>query len=203
MILGYRLQVTGYRLKKRQKTKKFFITYYLLPITLILFLMGSGVAQAKAVSSTELVEHPKKYDGKTVTFRGEAVGDIMIRGDYAWVSLNDDSYRPAKVVKEQKLAGYNSGHSIWIKKEEAQKITHLGSYRHAGDIVKITGIFNRACTQHGGDMDIHATNLDVVKRGYALNRSLEGPKSLAVLVLLILTVTLFLANRIYQKSKLD
>jgi len=194
---------SGYRLKKRQKTKKFFITYYLLPITLILFLMGSGVAQAKAVSSTELVEHPKKYDGKTVTFQGEAVGDIMIRGDYAWISVNDDSYRPAKVVKEQKLSGYNSGHSIWLKKEEAQKITHLGSYRHAGDIVKITGIFNKACTQHGGDMDIHGTSLEVVKRGYALNRPLEGPKGLAVLALLILTLTLFLANRIYQKTKLD
>src|SRR3990170_5454666 len=131
----------GYRSKGKKKTKKFLITYYLLPITLILFL--TGVAQAEVVSSSELIEHPKKYDGKEVIFQGEVVGDVMIRGAYAWISVNDDSYRPAKAVKKQKLAGYNSGHSIWIRKEEAQKIVYKGDYKHAGDIVKVSGIFNR------------------------------------------------------------
>jgi hypothetical protein len=116
-------------------------------------------------SSGELVEQPKKYDGTEVTFEGEAIGERMVRGDDAWIHLNDDAYMYKNVEEGAALGGYNSGMPVWLPAELAEKIGIFGDYKHEGDIVRVSGTFNAACAQHGGDMDIHATTLDVTTPG--------------------------------------
>jgi len=110
-------------------------------------------------SSTELVEQPKKYNGTDVTFEGEAIGEAMVRGDDAWIHLNDDAYMYKNVEEGAELGGFNTGMPVWLPANLAEKIGTFGDYKHEGDIVKVSGVFNAACGQHGGDMDIHATTL--------------------------------------------
>lgn len=109
---------------------------------------------AQVISSAELIDKARDYDGKTVLFRGEAIGEAMARGEYAWVNFND---------------GENAI-GIWGKKSLFEIISYLGSYRVKGDILEVEGIFNRACAVHGGDLDIHAQSLRLVKAG---NKSKE------------------------------
>jgi len=117
------------------------ISYQLSAISLI--LLCTRVCFAQPVSSTELINQAKAYDGKEVVYVGEVIGDIMIRGEYAWVNLND---------------GKNAI-GVWINKDLIKDIHYMGSYKFKGDVIEVNGIFHRACLQHGGDLDIHAQSL--------------------------------------------
>lgn len=117
-------------------------------------------------SSAQLVEKPKTYDGTTVTFAGEAIGEVMVRGDYAWIHLNDDAYMLKNVEEGAKLGGYNSGMAVWTPAGLTKPIDTYGDYKHEGSIVQVIGTFNAACKEHGGDMDIHATRLEVLRPGH-------------------------------------
>ncbi|MDO8963593.1 MAG: hypothetical protein Q7W30_03775 [Coriobacteriia bacterium] len=116
-------------------------------------------------TSAGLVEAPKKYDKTRVTFTGEAIGEVMIRGDYAWIHLNDDAYMVKNVEEGAALGGYNSGMAIWIPARLTKAIDTYGDYKHEGSIVTVSGTFNAACKEHGGDMDIHADTLALAVEG--------------------------------------
>ena len=134
------------------------------------------VAFANPVSSTELIENAKKYDGQAVSFQGEVVGEIMSRGDFAWINIHDG----------QNALG------IWAKSPLVTPITFTGSYKSTGDIIEAQGIFHRACLEHGGDLDIHADTLMVVKSGQKRVEVFhEGQKKL-VLVLIGAVVCLLI-----------
>ena len=37
-----------------------------------------------AVTGNDLVDKAHSYDGRIVAYQGEVIGDIMLRGEYAW-----------------------------------------------------------------------------------------------------------------------
>jgi len=47
----------------------------------------------------------------------------------------------------------------------AARVTHAGGRLARGDTVEVTGVLHRACPQHGGDLDLHATRLEVLTTG--------------------------------------
>lgn len=151
-------------------------------------------------SSGALVESPKKYDGTVVTFTGEAIGEAMARGDYAWVHVNDDPYYVKNVEEGAQLGGYNSGMAVWTTRDQADKISQFGDYKHEGDIVKVTGVFNAACGQHGGDMDIHATTISVVTKGHGVVDVVHPGKALWALGLALLAFGMYLLNRLWNRT---
>jgi len=61
--------------------------------------------------------------------------------------------------------------------------------------VKIRGTFNAACAEHGGDMDIHATSLEVVTPGRVVREPVKFVKLGIALALLALAATLWVAYR--------
>jgi hypothetical protein len=115
----------------------------------VIFLGSYALGYAQPVSSSELINNAKLYDGKTVVYSGEAIGDIMLRGDYAWANLNDG----------QNAIG------IWLPKNLITDITYSGSYKSKGDWLEVTGTFQRACVLHGGDLDIHAQAIRKISSG--------------------------------------
>jgi hypothetical protein len=90
----------------------------LLAVSLSNLIFFCGAAcYAQQISSTELINNAGEYDGKSVVYVGEAVGDVMVRGDFVWVNVND---------------GKNAI-GVWMSKELAKEIRFTGSYHSKGD----------------------------------------------------------------------
>lgn len=171
-------------------------------IVLVGVLLGSGCRAAGVPepspnnpSSADLVDTPKQHDGTEVTFTGEAIGEAMVRGKMAWLHLNDDSYYVKNVEEGAELGGYNTGMPVWLPAEDARRVTHFGDYKHEGDIVRVRGVFNAACAEHGGDMDIHAVSLEVVTPGHAVVDPVHPDKVVWAVGLSLLAAGLFVAAR--------
>lgn len=129
---------------------------------------------AEPVSSTELISNPKQYDGNEITYTGEVIGDVMVRGNFAWINVND---------------GKNAI-GIWLRTELAKEISHSGSYKQKGDIVEIKGKFHRSCVLHGGDLDIHADSLQILERGRNVDEVISNRKVAVAIIFLIICLTL-------------
>jgi hypothetical protein len=167
-------------------------------IAACLLAAGSAAADEPLVppapGSTELVENAGSWNGRIVGFTGEAIGEAMRRGTMAWIHLNDDAYGLADPGAEPTLAGANSGIGVWVNADDAALVSTFGDYRHNGDLVEVTGTFNAACPLHGGDMDIHAASLRIVRQGYATVRRVQASRVIAGAILAGLTLVLFLVN---------
>jgi hypothetical protein len=143
------------------------------------------------VNSASLVENANLWDGRIVTFKGEAVGERMVRGESAWIHLNDDTYMEKNSEEGAALGGYNSGHAVWVSAELAQKIRFFGDYKHEGDLVTVTGVFHAACPEHGGDMDIHASSLEILRPGHPVPHAMNAYRTTIAATLLVLASLLY------------
>jgi len=151
-----------------------------LAVVLLLFM----VPPVSAETGKELVENSVRFDGATVTLRGEVVG-VLMRGDYAWVNVLDN--------------GVAIG--VWCRANDAENVSIIGDYTHNGDNVEVVGTFHFACTEHGGDLDIHAENFTVLASGTPVERV---PNLLAVLLSAVLVAlaifTIFWLRRLRKEK---
>jgi hypothetical protein len=147
-------------------------TKVLFSLLFFLFLWKNYDCYAESISSTELINYAKNYDGKTVVYQGEAVGDVMLRKEFAWINVND---------------GKNAI-GIWLKKDLAKVILYTGSYNSKGDVLEISGKFNRACLLHGGDLDIHADSITKIGTGGKIAHSINTKEIFFALALFMITV---------------
>lgn len=164
-----RLQITGHRLQ---------VGFFSLCSVLCALC---STCYSQSISSTDLINNAKEYDGKVVGYQGEMIGDVMARGNFAWVNLNDG----------------NNAIGIWIEKNFTKEILYFGSYKEKGDVIEVTGIFHRACLEHGGDLDIHAQVIKILQRGRPLTHRLNpGKRNFALFLGVILCLIL-----IFQRWK--
>lgn len=147
----------------------------LILVLFMIFIFPTVSKAAEYTNYNDLIENGKALDGKQVEIRGEAIKESMRRGDYTWINIGDGS----------------NAMGIWLKNEEADKVKTFGSYKFKGDIVKVSGIFYRACGEHGGDMDIHGESLSIVEKGYKIDRVIDNSKVITAAALSILTLILF------------
>jgi len=159
--------------------------YKTLIILFIIMVSFTITCEAQPITNyNEMIENGKALDKKEIVVKGEAIGEPMKRGDYTWVNLSDGS----------------TAMGIWLKNEDAAKIKVFGDYKHKGDTIEIIGIFNRACIEHGGDMDIHSNGVIVVDNGYKVEKVINRKRLLIALESLIITVILILANHKSRKN---
>ena len=156
-------KVKSLKLKVKAKNLKFYFAFFIFSLFTFSFKLCFG----QPVSSTELINQARLYDGKTVVYEGEVIGDIMVRGDYAWVNLHDGT----------------NAIGIWVPKGLIKDITYEGSYKSRGDWIEITGIFHRACPQHGGDLDIHCQGIRKISSGKQLSEHLNIGKRNFIFIL--------------------
>lgn len=156
-------------------------------VCLIIILSPMQVfAGGLEVNSNDLIDNAKDYDGLEVIYSGEVIGDIMRRGDHTWINVSDG----------------NNAVGIWVSNRDMQDIDTAGRYNMHGDQVKITGIFNRACAEHGGDFDIHANTIEVMQKGYPVSHPINYMKAAVAYVLCILSAVLIIIVFIRKKNKL-
>lgn len=150
---------------------------------LLILITGLLISTCFAAGGNELVESARIYDGKIVEFRGEVIGDIMKRGNHVWLNVNDG----------KRAIG------IWATKDQVKNIIYPGDYNHIGDTIKIVGTFNRACSQHGGDLDIHAQQISLLKEGHKVEHPVDPWKITFSIILLIATVAIYLVFEIKRR----
>jgi opacity protein-like surface antigen len=169
----------------------------LLAAALLITVSAPALAAAgPVVPITDLVEHMKRFDGKEVTIIGQAIGERMVRGDYAWITLDDDPYSNRSIEEGAALIGMsNVSMSVWVLKPETDLISYYGGYKNKGSRVRVTGVFHRACKEHGGDTDIHASSLEVLHQGHPFGHGFQYWKLLVVIFLSIAIVLLWNVRR--------
>jgi len=152
----------------------------LIFIFVFIFSVSINVKAEDTVELNNLIENAKQLDGQEVTVQGEAIGERMDRGDYSWVNINDGT----------------NAMGIWLSKADAEMISHYGDYKDKGDIVKVTGTFNRACAEHGGEADLHNSSIIIVQEGYIVNEQISSVK---IIITIILVAFASLSLLIYFK----
>ncbi len=159
---------------KKTFTRIFIIIFLLCAFPLAVF--------AQNLTSRELLEQAAQYDGRSITYSGEVIGEIMRRGEFYWVNISDG---------ENALG-------VWVNSGQAKEISFTGSYKTRGDSLEVIGIFHRACAEHGGDLDIHAQSVRKVSAGRVVKEKLNSDKvnlSLVLLGALFLVWILMLLKR--------
>jgi len=146
-------------------------------------LVGAGAEEDGAsparVGAKALIADPRAYDGREILFEGEAIGDPMRRGDHAWINVLDA----------------DAALGVYAPLSDLDTIGAFGSSRAKGDIVLVRGIFHRACPDHGGDMDIHATSVTIVQPGHATPHPVDTLKLILVPVFIALAAGLYVVWR--------
>lgn len=98
-----------------------------------------------------LVSTNRALNNSDVSFSGEAVGDILNAGEGSkWVNLRGSS---------------NSVISVYLSDEQAGVVRYVGDYHTTGSTLRVTGTYHIACPEHQGELDVHATSIEVVDGG--------------------------------------
>lgn len=160
--------------------KKTNLISYVLTVILSLSLVGFPVLAAdKSVTVNELIENSADYNEKSVSIKGEAIGECLERGNNAWVNISDGS----------------NAIGIWMTKEEAAGITYYGDYKYSGDTLAITGVFYEGCKEHGGEPDIHCSTLIISHAGEMKSEKIPAAKILLAAGFTSLALILYMTYR--------
>jgi hypothetical protein len=138
------------------------------------------------LDGASLIEQAKALNGQDVIYQGEVIGDIMPRQDHYWIN----------VLSNGTAVG------IWITAEQRAVINLAGQYGIQGDEVKIIGLFSQACTEHGGDLDIHANSVEIISKGNVIPQHLNITRMVMAAGLFILAsccLIIFIKQRFHRK----
>ncbi len=158
--------------------------FFILVTVLLLSSATLVNASQQEVSINDLIENAKEYDGKEVVLEGEVIGDILDRGEDVWVNISD---------------GNNSAIGIYMSKELSAVITTTGNYKTSGDRIRIVGIFQRACKDHGGDLDVHGSSVELVSKGKA--NDISYPSYYPYIAVGLITLTTVLCYITFKRLK--
>jgi hypothetical protein len=153
-------------------------------LVILCLLLSISNCYAQIYTSLDLLNNSKQHDGKTVDYRGEIIGDVMIRGDYAWLHVNDGTIAIG----------------IWVTKRMAQDILYAGNYHKKGDIVEVSGIFHRSCLEHGGDLDIHASGIKIITPGNLVIQPISRKKVYVGISSLMLVLLFYVLKKFFQSK---
>jgi hypothetical protein len=163
------------------KVKKIFFT----PILSLAVIIYGSLCFAQPPTSLDLINNAREYDNKTISYKGEVIGDIMIRGDHAWLHVND---------------GINAI-GIWAPKTMIENIHYAGDYHQKGDIVEVAGTFHRSCSEHGGDLDIHASEIKKAALGSSIIQPVSSKKVYLGLVSLMLVLLFYGSKKLFPGNQ--
>lgn len=159
-----------------------------IPLVLILSLLCSNVVKAGTLptyTSIELIEQAKSLNQTEVIYQGEVIGDVLFRGEQAWLSVSDGANTIAVYVPIQLLPDDLA----------------LGRYLYTGDIISVKGILHRACQNHGGDLDLHITDLDRLSVGY--EQEIEFPAFIWIIAGIFSCLALIEANYLKKRHEVS
>lgn len=149
------------------------------------------------VSSTEVLQCPRRFDGRLVTFVGEAVGDVLRRDGGAWVQLNDDAYGLEKgpLPGHREFAGTNSGLAVWLPDDLVDLVQRPGRRGVRGDVLQVEGFLRRVDPDDGGGLTIRATDGVLLSPARELDQPVHRSQMVVAGVLALLAIGLVIRER--------
>lgn len=154
-------------------------------ILLLACAAALGPSETFGQTSATLIDKAAEFDGRAVVYSGEVIGEVMPRGDFVWLNV---------------LQGSNAI-GVWAPRSMAREIKYAGDYRFRGDLVEVKGIFHVRCSQHGGDLDIHAGALRIIAAGERVNRKIDPEKILAASLWTAIAGLIWTLMRSRERSK--
>jgi len=166
------------------------IKLLILPVIFVILILTLSIDTraytADSVSVSYLLKNVHAMNGKEIYLRGEAIGQIIGKGEYKWVNVLD-------------VEGNAIG--IWSSENEIRKIKYLGKHSIKGDTVLIRGTFNKSCIQHDGEVDIHADKIEIEKLGFIeKERTIPLYKIFILLILLIISIITIAIKKIFRNK---
>ncbi len=142
------------------------------------------------VTSTQVYLCPLAYDGLEVTYVGEVVGELLPRDGGAWAQVNDDSYalQTGPMVGHRERTGFNTGMTVWLDDELADRITAPGRPALRGDVVLLTGTLLRTDPEDAGGITLRATGLETLAEPLVIEPPLHRIQVVVALVMALLAV---------------
>jgi hypothetical protein len=137
------------------------------------------------VTSYQLLDCPRAFDGLTVTFTGEVVGELITRRGGVWAQVNDDAYALiyGPLVGHSAHVGFNSGVAVWFPDGTHEIIDMVGRPATRGDVIKIVGTFYRADPNDGGGLTIRADATERLAEGFIVDEPLHTVQLVVAIVL--------------------
>lgn len=124
---------------------------------------------------------PRLLDGRSITYVGEVVGDVLRRDRGAWLLVNDDAYAlevgPFGPHREQR--GFNGGLAIWLPDGLHEVLGEPGRHGRRGDVILVEGTFLRADPSDGGGMSIRASRVEVLAPSIEVTEPFNTPLGIA------------------------
>jgi len=176
-----KLKIQSSKLKVKTQIVKFLVLSFSFALCTLHFALYTVFAQS--ISSTELINNAKQYDGKIVNYTGEVIGDIMKRAQFAWINLNDG----------------DRALGVWVARSLLKDISYEGSYKSRGDEVEAEGVFHRACPEHGGDLDIHAQGIRKVSSGRIVAERFNFAKRNLAIILFGVLISIWILSLLKRK----
>lgn len=156
--------------------------------TILGLIISLSLQKAPVTTINDLIEHSLTLDHQTVTVEAEVIGEVLERGENAWINVNDGT----------------NAIGIYLKLDQTTQLKVFGDYFNVGDTVQIQGIFERSCVEHGGEMDIHALSIHVIKAGYPTKHTISAWKFvLAIILMSLALIGLYFKRHFFNKVKIE
>jgi hypothetical protein len=124
----------------------------------------ASLGERPAVTSAMVHACPAAFDGVTVRYAGEVIGDLLTRDGGAWVLVNDDEYAlevgPLPAHGEHR--GTNTGLTVWLPDRFHDRVTGLGRPNQRGDVLAVEGEIVRSDPRDGGGLTLRADDVEVL-----------------------------------------
>jgi hypothetical protein len=161
----------------------------------------ASLGDRPAVSSAMVLACPAAFDGISVRYAGELVGDLLVRDGGGWVLVNDDDYAlevgPLPTHGEHR--GTNSGLTVWLPHEFHVEVTGLGRPNQRGDVLAIEGEVVRADPRDGGGLTLRATGIEVLAASDTIGEPLDRPQLAFASAMTVIAAGLWLLRRRSEK----
>lgn len=159
------------------------INKILILICTLIFYIYPMEIDAEVLNINDLVLKSNEFNHEIISVQGEAIGESLKRDKYSWVNIKDST----------------NAIGIYMKNEDVKKINIYGGYNKIGDNLEVEGVYNKACSEHLGDTDIHAIKVDILENGIVVEEDVPSYKSIIAVGLIMIS---FSINYIlYKKSK--
>ncbi len=156
--------------------------------TLLGLILSLSLQKTPVTSINDLIEHSLSLDHQSVTLEAEVIGEVLERGDHAWVNVNDGT----------------NAIGIYLRLDQTTQLKVFGDYFNVGDKVSIQGVFERSCIEHGGEMDVHAITIHVIKAGHPITHTISAWKFVSSIILLsIALIGLYFKRHFFNKAKIE